>query len=187
MTDAGGIVAIPVRSGPPGANGLSIWLSLDPIGAQPTTVTLSNQTGRLPQVGDIVISTHQDSKNICGHIDEVKSVESVQVTKTGKLMADLTAADIPNLPASKINSGTLDAARIPSLPPSKITQDASNRFTTDAEKTSWNAAATNALAALQKQSFNTMNDFNTWAAANPTYIGKGQTFLIAGTPYTSLP
>lgn len=46
-------------------------------------------------------------------------------------------ARIPNLNASKINAGVFDAARIPNLSPSKITQNASNRFVTDAEKDYW--------------------------------------------------
>lgn len=39
------------------------------------------------------------------------------------VIAALTAAQIPDLPASKIASGTLDAARIPNLSASKITSD----------------------------------------------------------------
>lgn len=47
-------------------------------------------------------------------------------------------ARIPNLNASKINAGTFGVDRIPTLAPSKITQNATNRFVTDAEKTTWN-------------------------------------------------
>ena len=51
---------------------------------------------------------------------------------------EFAAARIPNLAATKINSGTFDAARIPNLAPTKITQNATNRFVTDVEKSAWN-------------------------------------------------
>ena len=50
----------------------------------------------------------------------VKLYGDVLVTIEGLANRALTADQIPNLPASKITSGTLDAARIPSLDASKI-------------------------------------------------------------------
>lgn len=60
--------------------------------------------------------------------------------------AELTAADIPNLPATKINSGTLADARIPSLAIGKVTglQDA-----LDGKQASGSYATAAALAALE--------------------------------------
>lgn len=54
------------------------------------------------------------------------STNTTQIATTAfvqAVIAALTAAQIPDLPASKIASGTLDAARIPNLSASKITSD----------------------------------------------------------------
>lgn len=54
------------------------------------------------------------------------STNNTQIATTAfvqAVIAALTAAQIPNLPASKTTSGTFDAARIPNLSASKITSD----------------------------------------------------------------
>lgn len=69
---------------------------------------------------------------------EALTASDIPNLNASKINAGTFAADrIPSLPASKISSGTFDAARIPNLAPSKITQNASNRFVSDTEKAYW--------------------------------------------------
>lgn len=126
---------------------------------------------------------------------DASRIPTLDAAKVGSGVFDLAripvldASRIPQLDAAKIGTGTLGADRIPQLSPAKITQDASNRFVTDAEKATWNGKQ----AALGYTPANRAGDTLSgrlavnYAAGTPSNsaYGTGQLELIdgaAGTP-----
>lgn len=79
-----------------------------------------------------------DSKGLVTAGADLVSTDIPNLDASKITTGTFTDERIPNLNASKINAGTLGSDIIPTLSPSKITQDANNRFVTDAEKSTWN-------------------------------------------------
>ncbi len=100
----------------------------------------TNASGELSWItpgggGDMYIATYDAGGNGIVNNSEALggNAPSYYTNATNITSGTLPVAQVPNLDSAKITTGT--------FAPARIATDASNRFVTDAEKTSWNGAA----------------------------------------------
>ena len=103
-----------------------------------------------------------------GELDAVAAAKVDKVAGKGLSTEDYSTAEKSKL--AGIATGANNYAHPANHPPSIITQDASNRFVTDAEKTTWNAKEP-AIAAGTTAQYRRGD--KTWQALDKTAVGLG--------------